>query len=403
MTGYSGFAGRGRGRTGGRGRGGRGGRGGGKPSSASSSSQPQAATSTTVSGPPDPKRIRTHDNIDPPPLGNLSSSSSSNQEGLLTGTSNAGGPAQTGDPNKKSPAQYPFASVSDLEKTGIFSMTGIRPTQIEDILKDDTNLPETPSKTNRSTIKQLQNLVSDGIESEELLQRFQDQTKKVRGDKTTEQRKQELRKDVLPWIEIGLNYDGPKRPGLFLEDGTRNPARPPKGSGSRPPPPPPGASPTGPGAATTKAGGPKDIKSSSGTKDNTNQGQIRRWTPLPGAAITNPPGGNKPSSSIKPDSQKGPKLLRPKGTEKSPLGTQPPLSADDLDAPNPVPSTGTGHSHSGPHVQTSSETGGWQARNDLFSREVMDAAGLKIALGSEVVDVLPKLPSSIDYNTENWE
>lgn len=395
MTGYSSFAGRGRGR---------GGRGGGKPSSASSSSQPQAATSATVSGPPDSKRIKSHDAFDPYSLDNLLSSWYSNQGSILRGTSNAGGPAQTGDANKKSPAQYPFASVSDLERTGIFGSTGVRPSQIEEILRDDPNLPETPSKTNKATVEQLQKLMADGLESEELLQKFKDQSEKARGGMTTEQRKQALRKEVLPWIEVGLNYEGPKRPGLFLDDGTRNPERPPKGSGSGPPP---DANPAGPAATTTKNGGPKAINPSSSNKNKASKEkeENKKSSTLPGPTSTNRPGNGKSSSSNGPNSPDGPKLPRPKGIEKSPLGTQPPLSADDFDVSNPGPSTGTRPSHSGPRIQTSSETGraGWQARDDLFNAEVMDAAGLTYALGHEDADTLPEFPSWIDYNTENWE
>lgn len=283
MTGYSTFGGRGGGRggRGGRGRGGgsggKGGRGGSgvKPSWAqlgSDAGNAPVATSATGSGPPAPKRHKTGDGFDPIPtvdplstidpfsIDQLPPSSPLNQGTLPSGTSNLGGPAQTGDANKKSPAQSPFASKdgSDLIGTGVFNLFGgSRMEDLEDLFNDGTILTETPSKTSKHTIEQLQELVKMALTDVELLDKLRGRVETARAGQTKEQRKEQLRKDVEPWFQTGLNYTGSKQQGLFLEDGTRNPKRPLKGSGSRPPLEiKPGAATAGPGRPPPKAGKP---------------------------------------------------------------------------------------------------------------------------------------------------
>jgi hypothetical protein len=324
--------------------------------------------------------------------------------------------------------------VSDLEKTGIFNI--LRGESIKDVFEQDQNLPETPSKTNKHTLEQLQKLMADAIDDAKLLEKLRAGVEAARGNQTTEQRKKHLRKQVQPWIQTGLKSREIKRAGLFLEDGTRNPDRPQKGSGSRPPPGTrPGAATAGPGGRPSNAGKPssdpvkaptvpkappaadptKKPSSATATKPSgvakpssataTNPSGVTKAssatatnppkvTKALSATSTNPPKGGEPSSTTVTTSANIPKAPTTARTRekayrapaKSPLG-KPPLTADHAELQNP-------------EVRG---VAGWQTRDDLFEAEVMEAAGLTLVTGDDPVEPLPQQPSSIDYDTENWE
>ncbi|KAG8159954.1 hypothetical protein KVR01_010591 [Diaporthe batatas] len=263
---------------------------------------------------------------------------------------------------KKSPAKSLFASKGDrdLQKSGIFSKTYVPGLEIQRILENDTNLQDTPSRTDRSVsnIERLQQQFKDAADDIVFLEQLRSRVTAASGDKTQQQRKEELHRSVLPWIQSGLEYRGPMRPGLFLDDGTRNPARPPKGSTRRAPPPPPRTETTG--------------------NDDGRASKVKATSNDPNSST----GGDRSTPSKDPKS--------PKRLDTSPLRNS--ITADDFDEPPaPIP-PGTGGAS-------------WQARNDLFQEGVMNAAGITPGVVSpdEMVDPLPTLPSSIDYNIENWE
>lgn len=306
--------------------------------------------------------------------------------------------------SEEAAAQDPFAikGASDLARKSLFSLfsgTGVSGAAIEEMLQDDTDLPDTPSKTDKATIEELQRQVNDAVDDAKLLKEFQQREKAVRGDKTQEQRKQELRRSAQPWIRAGLNYRGPMRPGLFLEDGTRNPERPAKRPNNRSRP----GAPSGTGSTGDRGKDPKTtIKDSS----STSTGVVTKGTK---GGTSKTPGKRTSSQGSQPRRHKKAStgVRPPKGLGSSPL-SGPPLTRGDLGLPDLPAGTGSGSgsgSNADPPAPIPSGTGGasWQVRDDLFQVEVMDAAGITTASNDESVASLPTLPSSIDYNTENWD
>lgn len=288
--------------------------------------------------------------------------------------SNFGGPTLAPDP---------FWGVTAMKNTGIFSGTGISTADQEKIFEDDPKLADTPTKTSQKTITELENMVGTAVDDEDLLELLKRRVGDAIGRQSVDERKHELRSLVEPWIEAGLSYRGQRRPGLFLDDGTRNPARPPRGAtgGAAPPQTVPAstgtatAGPQRPPAGTGKA--PKGPSSSSGKGSSSGINK--------GPSST----GGKGSS---------------KGTPKSPL-SGPPMTTDTVDATKAGTTTSTGSSSNAgppqaPPVQTTSGTGGagWRRRDDLFEPQVMDAAGITWFSPSEEVSALPSLESTIDYN-----
>lgn len=334
-------------------------------------------------------------------------------------------PSSFGGPNL---GPDPFWGVTAMQNTGIFSGTGISTADQEKIFEDDPRLADTPTKTNQKTIIELEDMVGTTVDDEDLLELLKRRVGDAAGRKSVDERKGELRGLVEPWIEAGLSYRGQRRQPLFLEDGTRNPARPPRGAaGGRAPP---QTVPTSTGTATAGTGN----RSSTGT--GTRQSTTTKALPPAGTGsrsstnTTRRPGGGTglisstgtrkgsssgvtkgPSSSRGKGSSSGIKegLLSTggkgssKGTPKSPLGG-PPMTMDTLDATKAGTTTSTGSSNAGPPqappVQTTSGTGGagWRRRDDLFEPQVMDAAGITWFSPSEEVSALPTLESTIDYN-----
>lgn len=340
-------------------------------------------------------------NVPPPPPG-------PNQGVLPTGPSNIKRPTL---------APPPFSGPKSLLDTGIFSGTGIRDFDIEDFI-DKAKLPDTPSKTNNQPTDQVQNLVEPGMTDEQLLDVLRRRVDNARGDKTVEQRKDELRESLQPWLRSGLRYKGPRRPGLYLPDGTRNPARPARGAARGPPPPPSGPKlPANPERPPVDTGNPpsdpkkapkstkepqptsKAKKSSTGTGNKSTTGtgtSSSTGTKAPPPPTTdqepqNLTGTGKDLLSVpKKKSSSGVRKGSTKGNKQpSPL-SKPPIRPEDVQDVIVNPPTGT----DGP---------GWQSRDDLFEAQVMDAAGIEYFIGKDEISALPTLASTIDYNTENWE
>lgn len=320
-------------------------------------------------------------------------------------------------------ASDPFSGVRKSQSSNIFNLPGPRPSEIDKLLENDPNLPETPTKTNQKTLDEVHRLVSFAIDDEELLEKFRSRVSAVSGDKTVEQRKNDLRTAIEPWINVGLKYSGEKRPGLYLPDGTRNPERAPRGAPGGPPPPPAGTVPAGRGATTTgtvaATGGPQRPPTGTGKPPSGPAGPPRSTKGPPPAGTGNrsstgnkPPGRKGPNtmsgllksqtSGIVKDSSSGNRKGSSKDTAKSPL-SQPPITTENVQA-TAGPSTGTGP-HQDPPEQTVSGRGGagWLRRDDLFEDTVMDEAGIKWLDGRETVTAVPTLESTIDYDTENWE
>lgn len=327
---------------------------------------------------------------------------------------------------KKSPARSPFASkgARDSQNRGIFSNTNVPGSEMERIIQNDTSLPDTPSKTNDDAIARLQQQVRHAVDDAKLLEDLRRREQAVRGNKTQQERKQELRKSTLPWIYSGLKHIGPRRPGLFLEDGTRNPERPRKGSGNRPPtgePPQPPPPPPSPPAENRPPSNPENKNSQNTTSSLVAETAKTTVTTQTDSSRANKPKATKTSSSstsrdggTRPTTAGGrpPTILRPptrggKNTPSSPLRNS--VTAGDVNVPDPASGTDSVSDADplaqGIPPQTGLGTGGapWQARSDLFQAGVMDAAGITAALPSEQVAPLPTLPSSIDYDVENWE
>lgn len=354
-----------------------------------------------------------------------------NQGALSTGPSNSGGPTK---------APYPFSGPRALQDTGIFRGTGVSEAEMQKIFEDDSNTPDTPTKTNQKTISELQNMLETAVNDEDLLQLFQRRLSDVRGGKTIEERKDELRRAVESWIEAGLTYTGPRRPGLYLDDGTRNPARPPRGAAGGPPPPqtPPSGTGNGPEGTTpdTPSSAYKKFLAEPGTSSTTTT-PAGSWEEYYNRTGTSPPtptkapptaGTGKRSSSNTTIPPRGGRGTRPStGTGKgSPSGIskgpssnrgknsssplrRPPITMATIDSTIADTTTGTGASEAGPPQgppeQTTSGTGGagWQRRDDLFEPQVMDAAGITWFPAKEEASALPTLASKIDYNVENWK
>ena len=321
------------------------------------------------------------------------------------GPRNLGGPSQTGGAIQQRipPASPPVSGVSSLQGTGIFNLTGIGSSEMDKLLEDDSNMPDTPSRTNEHSIAQLQGIVESAKDDEDLLALFRNRVDNVSQGQTIEERKHALRTSVQPWITSGLSYTGPKRPGLFLADGTRNSDRPPRGAGGGPgtattgsqgPTPGAGNPPSGPVEAST---GPKaSPPAGGGNKSSTGTGTSSSGARRPQSAG----GGKKSSTSTRPQPTAAGKKSTGPGT--SPL-RNPPLLADDV--PDPGPETSAANSSgTGRPDQTDSGWDGpaWYCRDDLFADGVMDAAGITWFPGGENVDALPTLASTIEYNTENW-
>lgn len=332
---------------------------------------------------------------------------------------------------------FPGPRPSEMDKTSQstnpFGFPGPRPPEmdktLEEILENSPGLPETPTKTDQKTLDEVYDLVKGAIDDERLLQQFRARVTAARGNKSVEQRKNELRSAIKPWIDAGLRYGGTRRPGLYLPDGTRNPERGPRGA--RPPPTTAGTGPGGPpppppAAAGTGLGGPQRPPAGTG-RPPSRPGTNTKGTNVPPPAG----GGNRSSTGGGTRSSTGPKLQPPgrrgpqafggslknqssggrkgssKDTAKSPL-SQPPLTTENVQ-PTTGPPTSTGPSVTGPPQgppkQTGSRTAGaaWRRRDDLFEANVMDEAGITWSSGEEGVTALPTLESTIDYNTENWE
>lgn len=392
---------------------------------------------------------------------------------LPGGTSNLGGPG----PGSQLPPD-----LSGLQSTGIFDMTGIHQSDIDDIADDDQldllntpsrkNLPPVaefqsmvdvtasdlalPDPTNQFPISELESMVEDAASARALLDQLQSRVDAVGGASTSPQRFNELRNVVNPWINAGMNYTGPKQPGLFLPDGTRNPARPARGAGGGGGAPPPttipatpGANPTGTGAAAAGGKGPpapvkapsntqapppagtgnisskdpakKAPPKATGTKGSTKDAGTKGSTKGPGKkATTKPPGkkgsSNAPTGTTRPpaagketkstggvtkNSSNRPQSSRPATT--SPLSAPPLTATNDNDVVQETPTRPKVPRPDHP-AQTAPGTGGvgWQRREDLFEPQVMDAAGIEWFGARETVTALPKLASMIDYNTDNW-
>jgi hypothetical protein len=197
------------------------------------------AKSSTASGPPPLKRPRKDVASSPYSMDNIPIPSPHNRGHVPLGADDFGQPVQTKDAKKKkkkSPAQSPFKSkgANDFINSGIFSRSG-RSTDEEllQLFNSDTDLLDTPTKTNIHALKDLRGMLRDAFTDLELLDKLEALVEKASRGQTEKQRKEQLRKDVEPWIHTGLNYTGPKQQGLFLADGTRNPDRPIKGTGSR--------------------------------------------------------------------------------------------------------------------------------------------------------------------------
>lgn len=281
-------------------------------------------------------------------------------------------------------------------------------------------LPDTPTKTKQRAINEVHGMVNDAIDDEELLQQFRARVSAVRGDKTVEQRKDELRRAINPWINAGIKYGGTRRPGLYLPDGTRNPARalrgapgwappPPPPAGTGPPPPPPAAAGTGPGKNPTGTNVPPPA--GPGNKSSTGAGTSSSAGPRPP-----PPGRRGPQilggSSKNKSSRAGKNQSTSRGrgssraTAKSPL-SKAPLTTENVQSTTGPP-TGTGPSDTGPPQVPPEQPGsrtagaGWRRRDDLFEANVMNEAGITWSTGKDIVTALPTLQSTIDYNTDNW-
>ncbi|KAG6353960.1 hypothetical protein INS49_005218 [Diaporthe citri] len=247
---------------------------------------------------------------------------------------------------------------------------------------------------------------------EQLLDVFRRRVDNARGGKTVEERKNELRQSLKPWMDAGLGYRGPKRPGLFLPDGTRNPARPARVTI----PASPGAISTGTGTATAGPG-----KAPKGTKEP--QPTSKGNKSSKGTGISSTIGkGNKSSTGTGTSSSTGTKAPPP---PKAGKGPQPlPTGKDLLSGTGKVSSPGirkgsTKSKQPSPlsrppirpedaeEVVTDTPTGtdgaGWRRRDDLFEAQVMDGADVRFFAKSERISAVPKLASTIDYNTENWE
>lgn len=322
-------------------------------------------------------------------------------------------PAGPNNPRPPPTLAPPPFSGPRLVDTGIFSGTGIRHTEIDKWI-DEPESQKTPSKTDQD-----KNQVDPAVDDAQLMKVFRDRIINARGGKTVEERKNELREAVEPWMEAGLTYSGPKRPGLYLPDGTRNPARPARGTTIP-------ASPGKPPSSTAKApkgtkapeqpGKVKKSSTSTGKKGTEKKGTGKKGTEKKGTGDKTSTGtGNNPSTGTKapapPPASKEPKPLpttgkdllsgtgkssssgirkgSKKGNKGSPL-SNPPIRPEDLE--DVVDDTPTG-----------TDRAGWRRRDDLFDKQVMKAAKVSWFSEGEKPSALPQLPSTIDYNTENWE
>lgn len=320
------------------------------------------------------------------------------------------------------PASDPFTGLRTSQTSNIFNLPGPRPSEMDKLLENDQKLPETPTKTNQKTLDEVYKLVNFAVDDEELLSQFRSRVSAVQGNKSVKQRKNDLRKAIQPWIDAGLRYGGPRRPGLFLPDGTRNPERAPRDAPGDPPPPPPaGTVPAGRGATTTgtgaATGGPQRQPAGTGKPPSGPAGPPKSTKGPPPAGTGKPPGRKGPNttsgllksktSGIRKDSSSGRGKGSSKDTAKSPL-SQPPITTENVQATAGL-STGTGPSGTGPHQDPPEQTvsgrggAGWPRRDDLFEDNVMDEAGITSSDGRETVTAVPTLESTIDYDTENWE
>lgn len=295
------------------------------------------------------------------------------------------------------------------------------------VAKDEEakRLEDTPSKRNEQTMAELQNLVDVPMADDQLLEAFRKRANQVRAGKTVEERKDELRASIRPWMDAGRGYRGPKRPGLYLADGTRNPARPARGAPSGPPPVTipvsPGVTATGTGTASADTGkqaaGPekgqkgtkappttsKGTKSSAGIGISSTIGKGNKSSTGTGTSSSTgtkappppPPPADKGHAGKdllpgkRKDASSGVRKSSSKDKQPSPL-SNPPIRPEDVEEVINDTPIGT-------------DRAGWRLRDDLFEAQVMDAAGIEFFRGGEKFDALPQLESTIDYNTENWE
>lgn len=288
--------------------------------------------------------------------------------------------------------------------------------------EEEKRLEDTPSKRNEQTMAELQNLVNVPMSDDKLLEAFRQRANQVRAGKTVEERKNELRASIMPWMDAGRGYRGPRRPGLYLADGTRNPARPARGAASGPPPVTipvsPGVTATGTGTASADTGkqtagpekGQKGTKAppttSKGTKSSTGTGissTIGKGNKSSTGTKAPPPPPPPAGKGVQPLTHAGKDLLSgkrkdpssgirkssSKDKQPSPL-SQPPIRPEDVEEVVNATPIGT-------------DRAGWRRRDDLFEAQVMDAAGIQFFRAGEEFDALPTLESTIDYNTENWE
>ncbi|KAL1866323.1 hypothetical protein Daus18300_006785 [Diaporthe australafricana] len=185
-----------------------------------------------------------------------------------------------------------------------------------------------PTPADPHALADLRRMVDSAVDDNNLLELLRSRVTAARGGQSANDRKNAMRRRLRPWIDSGIRYSGPKKEGLFLADGSRNPARVlRRGAGARPPgPAPPGPAPPGPTSGTTSG---------------------------------NPPGG-------------------------------PTVTGTGATVPA-LPGTG------GPGP-------GWRRRDDLFdlSADALDSMGIRATSANDPVPRLPRMPSTIEYNTQAW-
>ncbi|KAI3398642.1 hypothetical protein diail_8827 [Diaporthe ilicicola] len=143
------------------------------------------------------------------------------QTNLPTVPNSSGVPAQPGGGPQQVLPPLPIRSpgTQALADTGIFN-----------------GIPDTPTPTNPHTIAELQQMVHTAEDESALLSSLRTRVDTARGGQSVRQRKDAMRRRLRPWIRSGHEYTGPRREGLFLADGSPNPARR-RRRGARPAPP----------------------------------------------------------------------------------------------------------------------------------------------------------------------
>lgn len=307
----------------------------------------------------------------PPP------SSQPTQGGTLpVGIGNSGAKVQTGGGPQQGSRPGFVRSPSDqaLIDTGIFN--GIPDHELDRMLAEHRATQASPSPAYPHTLAELRQMVDTAVDDNNLLDLLRSRVNAARGSQSAIDRKNAMRRRLRPWIDSGIKYSGPKKEGLFLADGSRNPARVPRRvAGTRP---------SGPSAPGPPPPGP----------------------PAPGP----PPPGPAPETTLPSTGSTGlgPVVNRPPGT-----GTAGPAVPGTVPGTTPGATLGSTPSRTGPTATVPAGTNsvtrgpgpGWRRRDDLFglSADVLDSMGITPA--SEMGPFtrrLPRLPSTIDYNTQAW-